>query len=240
METKTCKICSKTKPITDFCLDKSRKGSHKNVCKECHSARCRKYISSGQTKAAVKNRERWSAGKKEKEEKLRLILETGLKECSKCKKTKPVTDFQKSRLYRCGFTSHCKDCHNKRTKDWTKNNKEHSRQYRNNWTRDRNRKLKQEVIAAYGGFCSCCGENTAAFLSIDHIYNDGAEHRKNIGISNLYKWLKKNGFPKDRYQLLCFNCNMAKGFLGECPHKTNTNLLNFAQQIPADRVRLAA
>jgi hypothetical protein len=31
--------------------------------------------------------------------------------------------------------------------------------------------------------------------------------------------VKAAGYPKDRYQLLCHNCNMAKGFYGLCPHQ---------------------
>lgn len=41
---------------------------------------------------------------------------------------------------------------------------------------------------------------------------------------NFYRWLKNNGFPKKDFQLLCFNCNCAKGFFGMCPHKYNYSL----------------
>ena len=40
------------------------------------------------------------------------------------------------------------------------------------------RKLRAQVIAAYGGACACCGENAPEFLQVDHINNDGAEHRR--------------------------------------------------------------
>ena len=80
---------------------------------------------------------------------------------------------------------------------------------------------KQKVIDNYGGKCICCGEFTFEFLTIDHINNDGAEKRKttNQGTGGkLYRWLIRHGFPKEGYQLLCFNCNCAKGFYGCCPH----------------------
>ena len=80
------------------------------------------------------------------------------------------------------------------------------------------RRLKGEVFNAYGGaFCSCCGESHWEFLSIDHIDNNGAAHRKEIGSVNIYNWLKSNGFPPG-FQVLCFNCNLARGFYGYCPH----------------------
>ena len=66
--------------------------------------------------------------------------------------------------------------------------------------------------------CNCCGESIKDFLGIDHENNDGAKHRKEIGGgSKLYKWLIDNNFP-DGFQVLCHNCNLAKGFYGRCPH----------------------
>ncbi len=81
--------------------------------------------------------------------------------------------------------------------------------------------VKQKIIEAYGGKCTCCGETTLEFLTIDHINNDGAEDRRQNGKKSggkLYRWLIKNNFPKEDYQLLCYNCNCAKGFFGYCPH----------------------
>ena len=83
--------------------------------------------------------------------------------------------------------------------------------------------LTKEIQSRYGGECACCGEKEPLFLTIDHIYNDGAKHRSQLGSTTsaqLYNWLRRNGFPKDRYQLLCMNCNWGKGMNnGVCPHK---------------------
>jgi hypothetical protein len=87
---------------------------------------------------------------------------------------------------------------------------------------DQNRKyqqnLKIEVVLAYGGKCVCCGEERSEFLSIDHIEGQGAKHRQSIG-GHFYAWLRKKGFPKDNYRLLCMNCNFALGHFGYCPHQ---------------------
>ena len=62
--------------------------------------------------------------------------------------------------------------------------------------------------------------------------NDGAKHRKEIGHggSLMYSWLIKNNFPPG-FQLLCMNCNFAKGIHGGiCPHTKDQfflKLLNF-------------
>lgn len=78
--------------------------------------------------------------------------------------------------------------------------------------------FKQRAFAAYGGpQCKCCGETTIEFLSIDHIDGDGAEHRQTIG-NRIYRWLFRNSYPSG-FQVLCMNCNFAKGQFGQCPHQ---------------------
>lgn len=75
--------------------------------------------------------------------------------------------------------------------------------------------------------CACCGESIYEFLTIDHINNDGAEHRKHTnnyeGVS-LYRWLVRNDFP-EHFRVLCYNCNLgrAKSKTKTCPHE---NIIN--------------
>jgi hypothetical protein len=85
----------------------------------------------------------------------------------------------------------------------------------------RNKDLKVEVFKNYGNECICCGEDHIDFLNIDHLNNDGSEHRKIIGKGNLYTWLKKSGFPAG-FQCLCTNCNHGKRINnGWCPKHSN-------------------
>ena len=69
--------------------------------------------------------------------------------------------------------------------------------------------------------CRCCEETIMGFLAVDHI--NGRKHlpekEKNLNSTSLVNFLFKNNFPEG-YQILCHNCNMAKGFYGECPHET--------------------
>ena len=66
---------------------------------------------------------------------------------------------------------------------------------RGNWLRAYYYRLQDEAIMAYGGYeCACCGEAEPLYLSIDHVNNDGAQHRKELGSlggHKLYKWLKR-------------------------------------------------
>jgi hypothetical protein len=107
---------------------------------------------------------------------------------------------------------------NSYTEIWRRNNPERARER----TRRHRRKVKRQAIVAYGGKCACCGLDDYPFLSIDHINNDGAAHRKRekVGSGRIFAWLKKHNYPAG-FQVLCFNCNLAKQhYGGECPHQT--------------------
>jgi len=86
--------------------------------------------------------------------------------------------------------------------------------------------LKKQAFEHYGGAaCACCGESEMWFLTIDHINNNGAAHRKQIKGLYFYRWLQKANYPKG-YQVLCWNCNLGRYFnKGICPHKER-NLKN--------------
>lgn len=87
------------------------------------------------------------------------------------------------------------------------------------------KELRKEAIAAYGSKCACCSVGNYEFLCVDHTFGDGAEHRigtkrRRLAGTPLLRWLRKNGYPKDRFRLLCWNCNMAMALYGQCPHGT--------------------
>jgi|ERR1043166_2999542 5-methylcytosine-specific restriction endonuclease McrA len=83
-------------------------------------------------------------------------------------------------------------------------------------------KMRQATIEAYGGKCVCCNESGIEFLTLDHVNNDGHEHRKKLigtGSMSLYRWARDNGYPNS-LQLLCYNCNIGKYKNGgTCPHE---------------------
>jgi hypothetical protein len=92
------------------------------------------------------------------------------------------------------------------------------RDEKNTKARDKRAIQRAEVLAHYGNSCVCCGESIPEFLSIDHINGGGGKHRKEIGAGAMYRWIIDNNFPDD-FQILCHNCNQAKGYYNECPHK---------------------
>ena len=93
--------------------------------------------------------------------------------------------------------------------------------------RNKTRAYRLEALTHYCGgmppFCGCCGEKEFLFLCLDHIHGGGNKHRKMIAkegvcANSTVWWLRKHGYPEG-FQVLCHNCNMAKGFYGECPHR---------------------
>lgn len=80
--------------------------------------------------------------------------------------------------------------------------------YNCNCQRNSNLEKRKLVYSYYGNKC-ICGESDIRYLTIDHINNNGNEHRKEIG-TDIYSWLIANNYPKDNYQILCYNCNYAK------------------------------
>lgn len=154
--------------------------------------------------------------------------------CLACGKVPPVTGGLRCRscldkrsssakeLYRSRREEGvCRDCHKKIDENGTKIQCFSCRMKNNERLKKRRFERKLRVFSAYGGKCSCCGEPNHMFLSIDHIKNDGSKHRKEVKPEVFYSWLENKGFPKDRFQLLCHNCNFGKRLNnGVCPHKT--------------------
>lgn len=78
--------------------------------------------------------------------------------------------------------------------------------------RDYNDRLKKRVFGHYGMTCQLCGFSNMDALTIDHVNNDGAQHRRQLtgsrhgGGMMTYRWLVKNDFPEG-FRTLCQNCN---------------------------------
>lgn len=122
-----------------------------------------------------------------------------IKICPKCNEEKELSKFQ---LNEDGSIRRhvCKACYGKQTRA----------------------KIKLEVLNAYGNKCICCGEIHPCFLELDHVNNDGAKQKRELNLNEqqVYYLAKKEGYPKDKYQLLCANCNKAKEYYGICPHQS--------------------
>lgn len=90
--------------------------------------------------------------------------------------------------------------------------------------RRRYREIREQVIDHYtdgNRSCMCpgCRVTGLEFLTLDHVENNGSDHRKEIPSGmKLFRWCIQNNFPAE-IQVLCWNCNTAKQFYGDgtCP-----------------------
>ena len=135
-----------------------------------------------------------------------------------------------------------KDVHDRREyqkkyqREWRKNNPDKVKEIISRWYwQNRDAKISKTVqsnkrryhelriitLERYGGKCACCGENTYEFLTIDHINNDGKNERKimNNYAGRIYGYLANAEYQPKKYQILCWNCNLAKEKYGLCPHQ---------------------
>ena len=106
----------------------------------------------------------------------------------------------------------------------TANNRDRALAATRKWRKDRVIREKALCYEAYGGYlCVCCEETEPVFLTLDHIHGGGSRHvREVVGRrgGNLYHWIVKNNFPKNMFQVLCWNCNSGRAVNGGiCPHQ---------------------
>lgn len=129
-----------------------------------------------------------------------------MKVCGKCKIKKESDKFYNCSATKDGKHWICMECSNFQSKISTR------KRY----------KIREQILEHYGNgvpHCNCCGEFEVKFLVIDHVLGNGNEERKKkITGYNLWKKIIKESYPNS-YQVLCYNCNMAKAFHGMCPHK---------------------
>jgi hypothetical protein len=82
---------------------------------------------------------------------------------------------------------------------------------RRDYARNYYREFRRQAVALLGGQCACCGINDPMVLDVDHIHMDGAAERRKYGKGvATVRGIVTGRFPKDRYQLLCKNCNWRK------------------------------
>ena len=146
-----------------------------------------------------------------------------MKECSHCHSIKEEALFRFHPHTKSNLQSWCKECQNKSQNELYPSIKGRVALY----SKEYSKKLKYEVFSTICGgnircMCDGCSETKIEFMSIDHINQDGYIHRRKEHISSgghTYLWIKKNGYPPG-FRVLCYNCNLALGFLGYCPHNS--------------------
>ena len=115
-----------------------------------------------------------------------------------------------------------KETLDKKHREWLMEHRAEVRKY----NRDRYRVFKREVLDHYGGaICIDCMATDMTLLTLDHVNEDGGEHRRRLfgpdangsgcglGASGdkFYRLLRKLGYPNDPpLAVRCRKCNWAK------------------------------
>lgn len=144
--------------------------------------------------------------------------------CCVCKKEKPVSEFHKDKHTPDGYRYSCKACFMERYYS-TEKSRESMRKWRaeNPLKRLLGRRRKRiDTIQKLGGKCECCGESRLEFLAVDHItpiHRHKINERSNHSGDDLINQVIASGYSKEKFRVLCHNCNSAIGWYGYCPHK---------------------
>ena len=111
-----------------------------------------------------------------------------MKQCTKCKKEKKLSEFYAHSIRKDGYNSMCKKCHNKYTQKYR-------RKYLFKTKYGITEEEYNKMHAAQNGKCKICNRHTSKFkrdLAVDHNHKTG----------------KVRG-------LLCVNCNTSIGLFDE-------------------------
>lgn len=125
------------------------------------------------------------------------------KTCCKCKKNKPIANFNKDRCSKDGFSLVCKTCRKVTRRNYYLSNKDLIIKKQ----REKRRQC-QEWLRQYKEKCEICGESHPACLDFHHIGDkeDGIAsmmHKKNITEELKRKILKEIA----KCEVLCSNCH---------------------------------
>lgn len=102
-----------------------------------------------------------------------------------------------------------------RASAWYHDNKEYALKrthaYYNKVGKHKRRKsrevLRTQVLDAYGRECSNCGYADERALDLDHINGRKVEGHRKLPTNTIYQIVIRENFPRDKYRILCRNCN---------------------------------
>lgn len=134
-------------------------------------------------------------------------------------KIQPLSDDPAVNLRRQKAKVYCDEIREQRrtwNREWIANNRERYNEAKHLYRL----RLKIRILSLYASpvRCQICGFDTIDGLVLDHVHNNGAAHRKEVGLSHrgsekhgirIYEHINKVG-KIDGLQVLCANCNLIK------------------------------
>lgn len=125
-----------------------------------------------------------------------------MKKCSKCKENKSIDNFI---ITKRGYYSWCRDCSNKKCREYKRLNKEKLRDYWRIYRRNKYYIRRKESILLLGGKCVVC--NSVDRLEIDH-----TDRKTKIMETDRFPLISYERYREElsKCQLLCRKCHIEK------------------------------
>lgn len=152
-----------------------------------------------------------------------------MRKCVQCREYKRLDQFSLDRSRITGMNPRCRVCGSQNTKQWRRANPERAAEI----DARAQAAVKESAINVYSNgeaCCACCGQADMDVLCLDHINDDGAHHRKVMGLLGyrMYLWARRNDYPPV-LQVLCLNCNHKKRIIRSREPHCNVSLERLRQ-----------
>jgi len=216
---KKCKACEVEKPISEFSIANHMKDGRNSKCKKCHNAYLLNYRNN-KNKDKIIEREA-------KERKKAILYKKGLKECNRCSKEKPISDFSVRRASPDGLCGDCKLCAVEKQKKQYRNNKKYYLD-RNREIRSKNREKYRETKE--GKPCAHCG---GLFPQVCMDYDHIDPKTKKLCVAQMlgYSW-KDIEKEISKCELICSNCHRIKTYETTNRQKQHTITTHYKRSKP--------
>ncbi len=125
----------------------------------------------------------------------------GVQHAKELGKGSRIYQWLKRNDYPTGFRVLCRNCND--ADGYLKHIKLESKNYSTLYGRN----YKKKVFGLLGDKCALCGEPKVECLHLDHIHGEGYQHRLKRGHKGIYIDVIAEIIPKEKYRILCSNCN---------------------------------
>lgn len=196
---KVCTRCQEEKEITDFYKCKNGKNGVMSICKKCDNARATTRLRKKSINEGIKQRRLTLDSKEDRK--------NGKKQCPLCNRLLNISSFYSNKASHDGCSSHCEECSRKIAKNVSK--EQLHQYYLNRKRKQRNAKLLrdfgitieqyEDILSSQDHKCAICGKTEE-------------DNKKSLAVDHCHETLRIRG-------LLCNNCNVAIGFLGDSIEK---------------------